>query len=500
MSDSSVMFQAQLSSVMEILFKAAVYEITKVVEGSFSHFRVEIAQVKKENESLRLRLQLSEATSTAEQCYGISHMGKTAPSVTTRSIGVQVCEEHTRKESGAGMKRKLVPVVKDVFGKEWCSSLWEAKEPRTTGFIAESTDSCPVHFPEEVPELLAVLIKEEVTDTEQPRPESLHIKEERSEVDLSRRDPQEESLIKTNTNVDLPMASEMKLWAETWREASPGERNICIEAAESSSLSQLDAKQKLLKKKRVFKQLHQKMKELWDLNVHCILYAFDGLPVVITNGTTAHGFAEKYTNVESNFALHCQKDAAGLQQGEPTRKELRNQVQELLNRKYAEAVGSNDVRLPYKQVDKTVFATGLPEGITLQKPSFYGKEKLKMILQEGNNLKIHLKEMMTEVDSVIPRVSAPQEVDSIMAIDTVTVNRQRKKNQTKRKGAQLVGRAFKYLWSVDTDKGKKIKWFPGVITGYNAKSQRYYIKYDNGEKDELDGSIASNKRIFRLRT
>ncbi|XP_066574798.1 uncharacterized protein LOC136764542 isoform X2 [Amia ocellicauda] len=175
MSDSSVMFQAQLSSVMEILFKAAVYEITKVVEGSFSHFRVEIAKVKKENESLRLRLQMWETMSTAEQSYGISHMGKTAPSVT--SIGVQVCEEHTRKELGAGMKRKHMSVVTHEF-----SNLWEAKEPRPAGYKVEATDSCPV------PELQSVVIKEEFTEH---KPESLQIKEERSEVDLARRDPQE---------------------------------------------------------------------------------------------------------------------------------------------------------------------------------------------------------------------------------------------------------------------------------------------------------------------
>ncbi|XP_066574797.1 zinc finger protein 391 isoform X1 [Amia ocellicauda] len=215
MSDSSVMFQAQLSSVMEILFKAAVYEITKVVEGSFSHFRVEIAKVKKENESLRLRLQMWETMSTAEQSYGISHMGKTAPSVT--SIGVQVCEEHTRKELGAGMKRKHMSVVTHEF-----SNLWEAKEPRPAGYKVEATDSCPV------PELQSVVIKEEFTEH---KPESLQIKEERSEVDLARRDPQEVLMMRSVEASVLPDAEEKthieqqqpceKEQGSSWQETEP---------------------------------------------------------------------------------------------------------------------------------------------------------------------------------------------------------------------------------------------------------------------------------------
>jgi hypothetical protein len=57
MSEAIVTFQSQLSGVMETVFKAAMYEITRLVEDSFLK---EVSRSREQVESLKKRLQLSE--------------------------------------------------------------------------------------------------------------------------------------------------------------------------------------------------------------------------------------------------------------------------------------------------------------------------------------------------------------------------------------------------------------------------------------------------------
>ena len=57
MSEAIVTFQSQLSGVMETVFKAAMYEITRLVEDSFLE---EVSRSREQVESLKKRLQWSE--------------------------------------------------------------------------------------------------------------------------------------------------------------------------------------------------------------------------------------------------------------------------------------------------------------------------------------------------------------------------------------------------------------------------------------------------------
>lgn len=57
MSEDILTFQAQLSGIMEMVLKAAVQEITTLVEGSFQG---EVVRSRKEVENLKQRLQFSE--------------------------------------------------------------------------------------------------------------------------------------------------------------------------------------------------------------------------------------------------------------------------------------------------------------------------------------------------------------------------------------------------------------------------------------------------------
>lgn len=58
MADTIVTFQSQLSSVMETVFKAAMYEITRLVEDSFME---EVTRCREQVESLKRRLKWSES-------------------------------------------------------------------------------------------------------------------------------------------------------------------------------------------------------------------------------------------------------------------------------------------------------------------------------------------------------------------------------------------------------------------------------------------------------
>lgn len=58
MTETIVTFQSQLSGVMETVFKAAMYEITRLVEDSFLE---EVTRCREQVESLKRRLKWSES-------------------------------------------------------------------------------------------------------------------------------------------------------------------------------------------------------------------------------------------------------------------------------------------------------------------------------------------------------------------------------------------------------------------------------------------------------
>ncbi|XP_043106529.1 zinc finger protein 135-like [Puntigrus tetrazona] len=104
-------FQTQLTSIMEIMARTAVAEISKLFEENSLLLRLEISRRSSENESLRkkchfLEKELQFARKTAGKVNGIeapfSHPGLT----------------DTERQ----------PTIDNVFGKEWCMNLWRHEE------------------------------------------------------------------------------------------------------------------------------------------------------------------------------------------------------------------------------------------------------------------------------------------------------------------------------------------------------------------------------------
>ncbi|CAM4341940.1 hypothetical protein PO909_001173 [Leuciscus waleckii] len=144
----SLSFRLQLSSIMEITTKTAIEEICKIVDSDFAFLRQELSRVMSENTVLKDEMfclgseRQSESTRITK--------GARAGSKTYRSICVQT-------EDGPE------PSIKGIFGKEWCSSLWDRRKESREDELAIDVDLYPVSpfkHEEKDPSKL-VLIKEE---------------------------------------------------------------------------------------------------------------------------------------------------------------------------------------------------------------------------------------------------------------------------------------------------------------------------------------------------
>ncbi|XP_051572581.1 zinc finger protein 235 [Myxocyprinus asiaticus] len=109
-------FQLQLSSIMEIMTKTAMEEICKLVDGDFAFLRQELSRVMSENTVLKDKMLCLESEVESTR---ITKEETRAGTKIYRSICVQT-------EYG------VQPSIKGIFGKEWCSSLWDHQmiEPR----------------------------------------------------------------------------------------------------------------------------------------------------------------------------------------------------------------------------------------------------------------------------------------------------------------------------------------------------------------------------------
>ncbi|XP_036374574.1 zinc finger protein 24-like [Megalops cyprinoides] len=145
-------FPKQLASIMEVLAKAAVAEISKLVDGSCAVLRLEMYRYQKENEALKTKLKLMERELRAAR----------RPRVTPGGLELSSGEECTS------------PVERE-FEQEWSFGVW--RDGESTAVEEESTP-------------LQSVMREESADTEENTPESLLIKEERLEDNLWSRDPQ----------------------------------------------------------------------------------------------------------------------------------------------------------------------------------------------------------------------------------------------------------------------------------------------------------------------
>ncbi|MGH0170929.1 UNVERIFIED_CONTAM: hypothetical protein FKN15_005847 [Acipenser sinensis] len=140
-------FQDELASTIEHAVKAAVdtvlCEITKVVGGKFTEFQMEMAGKEKENESLKLRLEISESELKAvRECMNAADADIKQP---LRNMNPDCNEQDFQrnenqgllqdpKESRAISKAQEGPRIKaaytlqESFNQEWCASLKQVTE------------------------------------------------------------------------------------------------------------------------------------------------------------------------------------------------------------------------------------------------------------------------------------------------------------------------------------------------------------------------------------
>ena len=98
MAEAIITFQSQLSGVMETVFKAAMYEITRLVEDSFLE---ELTRCKEQVESLKRQLKWAESRrkerqeDRRERCVDCGRVGmsdENKPSTTGESLTFVLCK------------------------------------------------------------------------------------------------------------------------------------------------------------------------------------------------------------------------------------------------------------------------------------------------------------------------------------------------------------------------------------------------------------------------
>ncbi|KAG8004021.1 Zinc finger and SCAN domain-containing protein 22 [Nibea albiflora] len=122
MEESVSTFETHLTAVMDSLIRASVCEITKLFQETVNDYLVELSLNRRENESLKLRLRLTENKLRTERKYG---MGWAA---NRRNAGLSSEEEgaggrQKRKVEGARGKSKKGPAA--AYGKGWPGGVWE---------------------------------------------------------------------------------------------------------------------------------------------------------------------------------------------------------------------------------------------------------------------------------------------------------------------------------------------------------------------------------------
>ncbi|MGH0147316.1 UNVERIFIED_CONTAM: hypothetical protein FKN15_048211 [Acipenser sinensis] len=161
-------FQDELASTIEHAVKAAVdtvlCKITKVVGGKFTEFQMEMAGKEKENESLKLRLEISESELKAvRECMNAADADIKQPLRNMnpdcneqdfqRNENQGLFQDPKESEAQEGPRIEAVYTQEESFDQEWCASLKQVTEL-----------TCVKD--EEVPQLECVPIKEEFIEQE----------------------------------------------------------------------------------------------------------------------------------------------------------------------------------------------------------------------------------------------------------------------------------------------------------------------------------------------
>nr|XP_055037195.1 uncharacterized protein LOC129424521 [Misgurnus anguillicaudatus] len=118
---NTVDFRTQLTSIMEVLAKAAVVEISKLFEDNYSYLGLEISRCTNENDSLRKKCLFLETELQAAR-RNTSRMNETeAPFSVSEGL------------TDTGHR----PAIDNVFGKDWCMDLWRHEE----SYIGQNVDT-----------------------------------------------------------------------------------------------------------------------------------------------------------------------------------------------------------------------------------------------------------------------------------------------------------------------------------------------------------------------
>ncbi|KAJ8345321.1 hypothetical protein SKAU_G00295140 [Synaphobranchus kaupii] len=158
--------QTQVASILEVLAKSAIADISKVIDEGTAVLRLEISQSKKENETLKWRLLQMEKELQADQ-----RSGKIRALAGDRIRSVR---DEIREAKSHSYEEERSLSIDSVFGKEWSIDLWKDGELTATK-------------EEEAP--LQPVINEEATLTVEDRQDLFPIKVELFEENLEDHDP-----------------------------------------------------------------------------------------------------------------------------------------------------------------------------------------------------------------------------------------------------------------------------------------------------------------------
>ncbi|KAK2863543.1 hypothetical protein Q5P01_003076 [Channa striata] len=173
-----------------------------------------------------------------------------------------------------------------------------------------------------------------------------------------------------------------------WSSLGEEERNIYYEEAAAlkaeGKTQHLSPEMRALKVKKHLKQLKLEVSSLEALGVETAVISFDrhktNLEVHEICSKGASAFLESM-DIANSFALHFKEPVDVLVK----------RVQEVFNQKYKEAGGVG--RLPYQSLlnqSISIHAAGLPNGLTLKKPSFYGRKQLEEILKAAEQISFQI--------------------------------------------------------------------------------------------------------------
>ncbi|MGH0141532.1 UNVERIFIED_CONTAM: hypothetical protein FKN15_013224 [Acipenser sinensis] len=142
-------FQDELASTIEHAVKAAVdtvlCEITKVVGGKFTEFQMEMAGKEKENESLKLRLEISESELKAvRECMNAADADIKQP---LRNMNPDCNEQDFQRNENQGLFQVSTAGKHDSTPSPHCKNLFSGKKHRETTLQEEHLKTLRVKIP-----------------------------------------------------------------------------------------------------------------------------------------------------------------------------------------------------------------------------------------------------------------------------------------------------------------------------------------------------------------